>query len=186
MEVYIVIEVIKKDEEILFNLETKNSMYQMKVDKYNVLKHLWYGSKTLSDMEYLLDYPDVGFSGQISEVDDDSTYSLDTLPLEYSCFGVGDFRVPAISVIHNNGSDAIDLRYESYSIKKGKYSIKDLPSVYSNYSDCDSLEITLKDTSSDVYVILKYVIIKILYVEVLLLGMKKKILLRLIKLLVCV
>ncbi len=155
MEVCLVIEVVKKDEEIIFNLETKNSMYQMKVDKYNVLKHLWYGSKTSTDMEYLLDYPDVGFSGQINEVDD-STYSLDTLPVEYSCFGVGDFRVPAISVIHSNGSDAIDLRYQSYSIKKGKYSIKDLPSVYSNNDDCDSLEIVLKDTSSDIYVILKY------------------------------
>ena len=37
----------------VFHLETKNSMYQMKADEYGVLRHLWYGNKTGSDMDYL-------------------------------------------------------------------------------------------------------------------------------------
>ena len=79
---------IKINEETgLFQIITKNTEYQMKADKYGVLKHLWYGEKIGTDMEYLLKYPDVGFSGNISEAENDRTYSLDTLPLEYSCEG---------------------------------------------------------------------------------------------------
>ena len=37
----------------------------MKVDEFGVLKHIWYGKITNKNMEYLLDYPNVGFSGSI-------------------------------------------------------------------------------------------------------------------------
>ena len=80
----------------VFHLETKNSMYQMKADEYGVLRHLWYGNKTGSDMDYLLDYPDVGFAGNIYDANTCRTYSLNTLPLEYGTAGVGDYRVPAV------------------------------------------------------------------------------------------
>ena len=49
-------------------------------------------------MEYLLSYPDVGFAGNIYEAEDCRTYSLNTLPLEYGTAGVGDHRIPAVSV----------------------------------------------------------------------------------------
>jgi alpha-galactosidase len=113
-----------------FYLETENSMYQMKVDEYGILKHIWYGENTSNDMEYLLDYPDVGFSGNLYEAENRRTYSTDTLPLEYSCNGTGDFRISAIAVQHSDGSNALDLRFESYAIKEGKYSIQGMPSVY--------------------------------------------------------
>ena len=45
----------------IFSLETANTLYQMKADSFGVVKHLWYGEKTGVSMEYLLDYPDVGF-----------------------------------------------------------------------------------------------------------------------------
>ena len=64
----------------IFNLETKNTLYQMKVDRFGVLNHLWYGEKTDCCMDYLLDYPDAGFSGNIYEAENERTYSLNTLP----------------------------------------------------------------------------------------------------------
>ena len=143
-----------------FFLETKNTMYQMKVDPIGVLKHIWYGEKTFCDMEYLLNYGDVGFSGNPYDVQDDRTYSLDTIPLEYSCGGIGDFRISAIDIQHKNGSNALDLRYASHSIVKGKYSINGLPAVYDNDNSMETLEIVLKDTSSKVQVTLKYAILE--------------------------
>lgn len=59
-----------------FYLETLHSMYQIKADEYGVLKHIWYGSRTECDMEYLLDYPDLGFSGNIYEAENKRDYSL--------------------------------------------------------------------------------------------------------------
>lgn len=143
-----------------FYLETLHSMYQIKADEYGVLKHIWYGSRTECDMEYLLDYPDVGFSGNIYEAESKREYSLDTMPLEYSCKGIGDHRIPAAAITHPNGSDALDLRFDGYEIKKGKYGISGLPAVYADEDEAETLEIYLKDTSSDIRVILKYGILE--------------------------
>ena len=139
-----------------FYLETLHSMYQIKADEYGVLKHIWYGSRTECDMEYLLDYPDLGFSGNIYEAENKRDYSLDTMPLEYSCKGIGDHRIPAAAITHPNGSDALDLRFDGYEIRKGKYAISGLPAVYADEDEAETLEIYLKDTSSDIRVILKY------------------------------
>lgn len=139
----------------LFQLITDNTEYQMKADKYGVLRHLWYGEKTGCDMEYLQSYSDVGFSGNIYDAGNDRTYSLDTLPLEYACDGVGDYRITAAAAVHSDGSCALDLRYKSYSISKGKYSIKGLPAVYAD-DDAETLEIVLQDKYSDIEVTLRY------------------------------
>lgn len=139
-----------------FYLETKNTLYQMKADQHGVLKHLWYGVKTDQDMEYLLDYPDVGYSGNIYDVEDQRSYSLDTMPLEYSTEGIGDFRINAVAVVYENGASALDLRYESYKILPGKYSIPGLPAVYAEDYEAQTVEITLKDTATDVRVVLQY------------------------------
>ena len=140
----------------LFQIITENTEYQMKADKYGILKHLWYGEKTGCDMEYLQSYPDVGFSGNIYDAGNDRTYSLDTLPLEYACDGVGDYRVTGAAAVHSDGSCALDLRYKSYRISKGKYSIKGLPAVYADVSESETLEIVLKDKYSDIEVTLRY------------------------------
>lgn len=107
-------------------------------------------------MEYLLDYPDVGFSGNIYEAENDRTYSLNTMPLEYAGSGVGDFRVPAVTVRHADGSQALDLRFQKYFIRKGKYSIPGLPAVYAEENEAETLEILMKDTASETEVHLFY------------------------------
>ena len=47
-----------------FTLQTKSSSYQMAVDAYGVLLHLYYGKKIEAEnLEYLIYKSDVGFSG---------------------------------------------------------------------------------------------------------------------------
>lgn len=140
----------------IFHLMTRNTEYQMMADKYGVLRHLWYGKRTETDMSYLIDYPDVGFSGNPYCVGNDRTYSLDMLPLEYACEGIGDYRINAISVSHKDGSNALDLRYKSYRIYKGKYSITGLPAVYADMDSAETLEIILRDTASGLETVLRY------------------------------
>ncbi len=150
------IRVNEKEKEIFFSLRTLNSEYQMKADGFGVLRHIWYGEITERDMDYLLLRPDVGFSGSIYEAGNQRDYSLDTMPLEYPCGGVGDYRVPAVKVTHSNGSSALDLRYKSHNVIKGKYKIPSLPAVYAEESEAETLEITLGDTASDTEVVLRY------------------------------
>ena len=147
------------EESRVFRLVTENSEYQLHADELGVLRHLWYGKKVDTDMSYLLDYPDVGFSGNPYDAGDKRTYSLNTQPLEYPCEGVGDFRVSAVSVVHSDGSNALDLRYKGHKLSKGKYSISGLPAVYADDSDAETLEIFLRDTSTETEVTLRYGVI---------------------------
>ena len=48
-----------------FTIQTKNTTYQMQVDPYGFLLHLYYGKKTDgSCMDYLLTYYDRGFRSE--------------------------------------------------------------------------------------------------------------------------
>ena len=44
-----------------FTLQTKETTYQMQVDQYGFLLHLYYGKKAEGCMDYLLTYYDRGF-----------------------------------------------------------------------------------------------------------------------------
>ncbi|MGN0181818.1 MAG: glycoside hydrolase family 36 N-terminal domain-containing protein, partial [Candidatus Ornithomonoglobus sp.] len=142
-----------------FCILTDNTEYQIKADKNGILKHIWYGKRVETDMEYMLDFHDTGFSGNIYEEADDRSYSTDTMPLEYPASGTGDFRVPALTVVQPDGSRAADLRYAGFNVRKGKYSIPGLPAVYADEREAETLEIYLKDTASDLFVTLKYGVI---------------------------
>ena len=146
----------------LITLNTKNSTYQMKIDEYGFLLHLYYGKRTNGNMDYILVNLDRGFSGNPYDVGDNRKYSLDALLQEFPCRGAGDFRSPVFEVRYEDGSFGCDLRYESHIIKDGKYGLSGLPAVYEN-SDMDkaqTLEITLSDKVSGIKVILYYGIIE--------------------------
>lgn len=140
----------------IFTLQTQNTTYQMKVDNFGFLLHLYYGRKTAGDMDYLLTYYDRGFSGNPYEAGSDRTYSLDVLPQEYPAMGTGDYRSSALIIQNVDGSECCDLRYVSHEIKQGKYSLEGLPAVYAEEEEAQTLEITLEDAVSNVQVQLLY------------------------------
>ena len=148
--------IIYNNDDNTFTLHTKNTTYQMKVDQYGVLLHLYYGAKTAGNMEYLLTYTDRGFSGNPHDAGQDRTYSLDVLPQEYPAFGTGDYRSPAMIVKNNDGSFACDLRYFGHKITKGKYHLQGLPAVYAEDEEAETLAIFLRDEVSGVQVRLMY------------------------------
>ena len=113
----------------IFSLETAHSLYQMKADTTGVLLHLYYGEKTGGDMDYLLRFTDRGFSGNPYELSGNRGYSLDTLPQEYSGNGVGDFRLPSVQTLSENGSRSADLRFTGYTVQKGREPLAGLPFV---------------------------------------------------------
>ena len=102
----------------LFTLETRGSVYQMKVDAFGFLLHLYYGKRTGENMEYLLTYYDRGFSGNPYDVDRDRTYSMDALPQEYPVWGNGDFRSPCLETQMKDGSFGSDLRLILFPINR--------------------------------------------------------------------
>ena len=99
-------------------LHTKNTTYQMQIDKYGFLLHLYYGRKADGCMDYLLTYYDRGKNT-------DRTYCS-------------------------------DFRYESHSIRDGKYSLKGLPAVYADDDEAQTLEVVLEDRVTGVRAVLLY------------------------------
>ena len=140
-----------------FTIQTKNTTYQMQVDPYGFLLHLYYGKKTDGRcMDYLLTYYDRGFSGNPFDAGDDRTYSMDTLPQEYPSYGTGDYRSTALIIENADGSTACDLRYRSHRIFNGKYKIPGLPAVYADETESQTLEIVMEDAVTGVEVTLQY------------------------------
>lgn len=148
--------IIYNEEQQTFTLHTNQSTYQMQVDSYGFLLHLYYGKRTEGCMDYLLTYADRGFSGNPYDAGTDRTYSMDVLPQEFPCRGTGDFRSPALIVKNADGSYSCDLRYESHEIKKGKYGLQGLPAVYASEEEAETLEIHMKDPVTQLQVTLLY------------------------------
>lgn len=141
----------------VFTLRTKNSMYQMQVMEYETLVCLYYGAD-IGDTEasHRIVCLDRGFSGNPYEAGGDRTFSLDVLPQEYSGYGNGDYRINGIEVGHEDGSDAVHLRYETCRMMKGKYSLEGLPCMFGGENEAETLDITLYDRITDLKVHLLY------------------------------
>lgn len=136
-----------QEQEGLLTLNTKNSTYQMQVDSHNFLHHLYYGRRVgKTNLNYINTNYDRGFSGNPYDLKYDRTFSLDTMSQEYTSFGVGDYRINCLSVINGDGSYGADFRYVGHKIYDGKYAIPEMPAVYDNGGEAQTLEITLMDS----------------------------------------
>ncbi len=148
--------IIFSEKDKTFILHTKNTTYQMQVDSYGFLLHLYYGRRTEGCMDYLLSYADRGFSGNPYDAGQDRTYSMDVLPQELPCQGTGDYRSPAIIVKNADSSYGCDFRYRDHRILPGKYQLPGLPAVYADPDQGESLEILMEDPVTHVEVTLFY------------------------------
>ena len=108
-----------------FTLQTKETTYQMQVDQYGFLLHLYYGKKAEGCMDYLLTYYDRGFAGNPYDVGTDRTYSMDSLPQELSCYGNGDFRSASLMLENGDGSMSCDMRSRTLSLIHSEMCIRD-------------------------------------------------------------
>ena len=142
----------------IFTIQTKNSTYQMKVDDFNFLSHIYYGSKIENEnMDYLITKTDVSFSGNPYEAKD-RTFSLDVLPQEFSSCGIGDYRINSINLVEKNGCRVFEPKYIGYKIKDGIKEIKGMPYTYNNDDNVKTLEIYLKDCITNLGIILNYTV----------------------------
>lgn len=139
-----------------FTIDTENTTYQMQVDSYGFLLHLYYGKKIKGCMDYLLTYYDRGFSGNPYEAGADRTCSMDALPQEFPCLGNGDCRSIALAVEQADGTISCDLRYKEHQISEGKYKLPGLPAVYASEEESQTLEILMEDPATGVQAVLLY------------------------------
>lgn len=140
----------------IFHLTTLHSNYQIQIDSYGFLLHLYYGKRTEQNATTVLTFADRGFSGNPYDAGVNRTYSMDVLPQEFPTRGTGDYRDVALSLEDSYGTVGCDFRYVSHKIYKGKYGLMGLPAVYASENEAETLEITLYDKVLNVELILLY------------------------------
>ena len=144
----------------VFHLQTKHTSYIMKVVKEKYLAHVYWGGRIETpDMDNAQLNRWICFSAMPDA--DDKTYSLDFLCQEYPVGCGTDYRIPAISVLFQDGSRNLKLLYDRYEIVEGKPALEGLPSTYvAKNSQADTLNIFLADSLKKVKVCLTYTVFR--------------------------
>jgi len=148
-------------EEKLFVLDAADCTYAFMVHpRYGRLVHLYHGP-TLGGVEALklFNYDTTARSqSTIPAGGNPQDGSLSNLPQEFSSFGCGDFRAPSARVMTADGFDAVDAKYVSHQIVKGKPKLPGLPASFASETEAETLEVTLRDDVIDVEFVLSYTV----------------------------
>ncbi|MBR2699157.1 MAG: alpha-galactosidase [Clostridia bacterium] len=139
------------------SLHTQNTTYQMQIGDMSHLFHLYFGRRVdAASLAYRIIPSDRGFSPNPFEARYHREISLDTLPQEYPGANSGDFRVPALDLIGENGAVGTDLRYLRHEIRAGKYALSGLPAAFAEAGEAETLSVTLGDAATGLEVELLY------------------------------
>jgi len=151
--------IIFHEESKCFHLTNDKISYIMMVLKNGHIGQLYYGAKIKDreDFTYMLELKKRAMAA--SRFEGDPTFNLEHIKQEYPVYGTGDYRNSAVEVEHANGSRYSEFEYVSHEIFKGKKKLEGLPATYVESDDeADTLEITLKDKTDGLKIILSYTI----------------------------
>ena len=140
----------------IFKIDTKNTSYIIRISKFNHLLTDYYGKYIPSQENYEFSKEKYDTMGGCSVwySESDVTYGLDSMSMEVSSVGKGDYKEP--SLIIDNGNDFIlDLLYVDYQINEATTPLDTLPTPHGNLQE---LVINLKDRYLDIHVSLHYLV----------------------------
>ena len=145
----------------IIRLDGRNTTYMILVDGTGHLEHLYYGRKLRDDAvaaPLISKRPPVGTAVGYSEKN--PQLFLDTLCLETSTPGKGDFRTPAVVAEYADGLTTLDFIYVKHRIVRGKPPVPGLTaqSYAQSTDDVSTLQIQLKDRALPILLQLNYTI----------------------------
>lgn len=128
----------------VFHLQTQKTSYVFRVLPSGQLESMYYGKKIRNnnDFTYLTDKHERGWSNATAYSQKDTKVSLDHIPLEYSSYGKGDYRLPAMILENENGNFTTDFVFKSAAVTEVKPELQGLPSSYGKSS---TLTVVMQD-----------------------------------------
>ncbi|MBN1778341.1 MAG: alpha-galactosidase [Clostridiales bacterium] len=141
-----------------FQLNTKTTSYWFRVTKYKHLEHVYYGGRLPDNQEIepLLVKRVTPMGGTVAYDKDDNTYCLDSLCLEWSGIGKGDYRDTPAEIKMPDETFTADFRYQSHGVRDGCMPMDKLPTAEGQ--DAQTLVVTMIDESNMVYLDLYYTV----------------------------
>ena len=144
----------------LFTLETDHTSYLFRVTSFGHLEHIYYGERvpqweteTLTTKRSIMQGSSVLYDAKRDE-----SYCLDTVPLEWSGVGCGDYRQTPIEVKLADGTYRTDFVYDSYEIVTGCVEMESLPSAYDSAETAQTLIVTMLDHAANLKLLLYYTV----------------------------
>lgn len=147
------------EQERVFRLDTPCSTYLIAlVDEEGFPAHMYYGRRIPDDnMRHLMRLSTQGENVPFSRSGTQVQF-LNNLPMEYSCWGQGDFRESCLRVETQEGYQICALHYSSHKIYSGKPILPGLPATWGEQEQCQTLELVLQDEAHGLEVHLLYTI----------------------------
>lgn len=143
----------------VFRLDTQESSYWFHITKYGHLEHVFYGPRLNNqDIEGLIVKRSATYGSCVSYTQEDLTYCLDNMCLEWSGTGCGDYRQSPIEAKMPDGTFISDFVYVSHEVIVGAAEMETLPCAYGAPDECQTLAVTLEDKSNAVSLILYFTV----------------------------
>lgn len=137
----------------VFLLTTARTSYWFLLTEHGHLEHVHHGPRLTPQDPTALRWKRTARPASAIAYDEaDVRYSLDTIPLEYSSIGQGDYREAPIQVLTTTTGYDLDLTHRGHRIVPGTLPAATLPTAYGTEQDATSLEVTLADDRAGIEV----------------------------------
>ncbi|NLL77770.1 MAG: alpha-galactosidase [Clostridiales bacterium] len=140
-----------------FRLDTDGTTYLFRRTKYGHIEHVYYGNRLSKEdgANALAQKRSITIGSSILYSREDDIYSLDSMCLEWSDNGRGDYRYSPTEVKMPDGSFVTDFVYESHKILEGTVAMESMPTAYGGDQ---TLIIMLKDKTYPIFIDLYYTV----------------------------
>ena len=142
-----------------FHLYNDEISYIMNVLPNNQLGQIYFGKRIEipEDCTYFVETLMRPMSSCV--FDTDKRFSMEYIRQEYAVFGTSDYRMPAVTVLQENGSRISEFCFRGYQIRAGKPGLAGLPATYvEQEEEAETLVIELTDQVSGLELELYYTI----------------------------
>lgn len=139
----------------IFRIDTEHTTYLFQRTKYDHFEHVYYG-KLLSrsdSADVLAQKRSIQVGSSVFYNQEDNVYALDSMCLEWSDNGRGDYRQAPTEFKMPDGSFVTDFVYDSHNVLESSIPMDTLPTAYGGNQ---TLIITLKDRIFPVFIDLYY------------------------------
>lgn len=135
---------IYQNKDNVFHLQTKDTSYLLRALPSGQLESLYYGKKirNVDDFTFLYDKHEAGYSNASPRSQKDTTLSLDHIALEYSAYGKGDYRLPAMDLLAADDNFTTDFLFDRAFVMDQKPDLHGLPS---SYGESQTLTVVMVD-----------------------------------------
>ena len=143
----------------VFNLSTENTSYLFRISEFGHLEHIHYGERVESeDAPLLCVKNNIQRGSSIMYSRSRSEYCLDTMCLEWSGTGRGDYRQSPLEMKLQNGSYSNDFVLCDWEKHEGCLAPETLPSAYDGFGDAETLRVHLSEKSGTAELYLYYTV----------------------------